>query len=288
MPEWKIAVVQMDCRLADKAANLATIVARLRETAAAGAKLVVFPECAVTGYCFENKAEGLALAEPMPGPSIAAIAEHCMKLGLWAVVGLLEKDGECLYNVCALIGPGGFQASYRKTHLPCVGIDRFTTPGEGPFTIHDLGGLRIGMNICYDGSFPEPARVLMLLGADLVVLPTNWAVGAMSTVEHLIQARALENQMYYAACNRIGEERGFQFFGHSRIVDINGDLLAASSDDRPAILYASIDPARARNKHIVRIPEKYELHRTRHRRPDLYGLICKPLAPEDQPRPTSR
>jgi 5-aminopentanamidase len=135
--------------------------------------------------------------------------------------------------------------------------------------------LRIGMNICYDGSFPETARILMLLGADVVVLPTNWPEGAQSTVKYLIQARALENTIYYAACNRIGQERGFRFIGKSRIVDVSGDLLAASDGDEPAILYADIDPARARDKRIVKIPEVYELHRTNDRRPDLYGVLCE-------------
>src|SRR5256885_901773 len=73
--------------------------------------------------------------------------------------------------------------------------------------------LRIGMNICYDGSFPEAARCLMLLGADLIVLPTNWPTGAISTAKTLIPARALENHLYYAAVNRVGTERGFQFIG---------------------------------------------------------------------------
>ena len=158
--------------------------------------------------------------------------------------------------------------------LPVLGVDRFTTPGDRPFAVHDLGGLRVGMSICYDGSFPETARVLMLLGADLVVLATNWPTGALSTVKYLVQPRALENQVYYAACNRVGQERGFYFIGRSRIVNVNGELLTSSEDDSPTILYADIDPAQARNKHIVKIPKIYELHRTADRRPELYGPLC--------------
>jgi predicted amidohydrolase len=273
MDLWKIAVVQMDIRLADRAHNFDAICTRLMEAAAEGALLVVYPECALTGYCFDSKEEALAQAVPLPGPTTLAIAQRCRQLGVWAIVGLLERDGDRLFNACALIGPDGFKASYRKAHLPFLGVDRFTTPGDQPFAVHDLGGLKIGMNICYDGSFPESARCLMLLGADLIVLPTNWPTGAIGTARTLIPARALENHVYYAAVNRIGTERGFRFIGMSRILGCAGEFLAVSDDDQPTILYAEIDPDKARNKHLVNIPGKYELHRTRDRRPQMYGPI---------------
>jgi predicted amidohydrolase len=234
----------------------------------------VFPECAVTGYCFESKEEVWLHSEMLPGPSTNALAAECRSLRVWAVVGLLERAGNDLFNACALLGPEGLAASYRKIHLPFLGVDRFATRGDRPFAVHDLGGLRVGMTICYDGSFPESARVLMLLGADLVVLPTNWPTGAVSTVKYLVQARALENHIYFAAVNRIGEERGFRFIGQSRVVDCNGELLAASPGDAAEIMYAEIEPARARDKQIVKIPGKYELHRTAHRRPEMYQPLC--------------
>jgi predicted amidohydrolase len=276
MTSWKLAAVQMDCRLGDRAHNLNTVRVKLREAAAQGAKLIVFPECALTGYGFENKNEAWSHAEPLPGPSTDTLAGDCRELGVWVIAGMLEQDadGKRLFNSCALVGPSGYQASYRKIHLPCLGVDRFTTAGDRPFAVHDLGGLRVGMSICYDGSFPETSRVLMLLGADLIVLPTNWPLQARSTMRYLVQARALENHVYYAAVNRIGEERGFRFLGHSRIVDCNGELLAASNCDHAEILYAELDPARPRDKHIVKIPKTYELHRLAHRRPDMYGPIC--------------
>lgn len=275
MPVWKIAGVQMDCRFADTTANLDTIRAQLREAAGQGARLVVFPECALSGYCFASKEQAWPHAEPLPGPSTEALAADCRALGVWAVVGLLERDGDCLFNACALVGPDGLAASYRKIHLPFLGVDRFTTPGDRPFAVHDLGGLRIGLNICYDGSFPESARVLMVLGADVVVLPTNWPTGARGSAKYLSQARALENLVYYVAINRVGEEGGFRFIGWSRIVDPHGELLAVGGDSAE-ILYAEVDPARARNKHIVNIPGQYELHRTRDRRPELYGPLVAP------------
>lgn len=186
---WKIAAVQINSRLGDVAHNLRAVRAGLRDAARLGARLAVFPECVLTGYCFESGEEARPFAEPAPGPSTDALAADCCQLGVWAVVGLLERDGANLFNACALIGPDGFVAAYRKIHLPYLGVDRFTTPGDRPFAVHDLGGLRVGMHICYDGSFPESARVLTVLGADLLVLPTNWPAGAAPTIRHLTAAR---------------------------------------------------------------------------------------------------
>src|SRR5438445_1064381 len=176
MPTWTIAGVQMDCRLAEPAHNLAAIRAKLREAGRCGAKLVVFPECAIPGYCFTSKDEAWEVAESVPGQSTKALVAECRELGVWAIVGLLERDEASgkLYNAAALVGPDGLVGSYRKAHLPCLGVDRFTDPGDRPFAVHDLGGLKVGMTICYDASFPEASRALMLLGADLIVLPTNW------------------------------------------------------------------------------------------------------------------
>jgi predicted amidohydrolase len=273
MALWKIAAVQMDCAFADKARNIESVRARLHEAVTKGARLVVFPECALPGYCYESKDEARPHAETIPGPATQTLAADCAKLDAFCVVGLLESAGDKLFNACTLIGPTGVVANYRKVHLPFLGVDRFTTPGDQPFAVHDIGGLKVGMNICYDGSFPEAARCLMLLGADLIVLPTNWPTGAIGTARTLIPARAMENHVYYAACNRVGTERGFRFIGMSRILGPTGDFLAVSENDEAAILYADIDPDKARNKHLVHMAGKYELHRTRDRRPALYGPI---------------
>ena len=277
MALWKIAAVQMNCRLADKPFNLDVMRSRLREAAGNGARLVVFPECALTGYCFQSKDEALPLAEPVPGPASRALAEDCRALGVWVIFGLLERPERSndFFNACALVGPQGAVASYRKIHLPFLGVDRFATQGDRPFAVHDLGGLRVGINICYDGSFPESARVLAVLGADLVVLPTNWPTGARSTACYLVPARALENHIYYAAVNRVGEERGFRFIGQSRLVGCDGELLTPAGSDQEEILYADVDPAVARQKHIIKIPGQYEIDRIADRRPEMYRPLCE-------------
>ena len=275
MTTWKIAGVQMDCRFAEKGHNLEAVRAKLREAAGHGAKLVIFPECVLSGYGFRSKAEALPHAESIPGPSTEMLGADCRRLGVWAVVGMLERDGDRLFNAAALIGPGRVVANYRKVHLPCLGVDRFTTPGDRPFAVHDLGGLRIGINICYDGSFPEASRVLTLQGADLIALPTNWPPNAWRNPKFVVQTRALENHVYYAAVNRIGEESGFRFIGQSRIADCMGDLLASTDGDGDTVLYATVEPERARNKRIVNIPREYEINRVGDRRPELYGPVCR-------------
>lgn len=273
MNTWKIAAVQMDCRLADTPHNLAGIRARLGEAAAQGARLIIFPECVLTGYAFASKAEAWPVAEPVPGPATDAVADDCRRLGTWACFGLLERDGDRIFNAAALVGPRGEVHGYRKIHLPFLGVDRFLTPGDRPFAVHDLDGLRVGVNICYDGSFPEAARVLTLLGADLIVLPTNWSPAARNNPKVVIPTRALENHVYYAAVNRVGEEGGFSYIGHSRVAGPSGDLLAASDDDRATILYAEIDPEKARRKREVKVPGVYEIDRVGDRRPEMYGPL---------------
>jgi len=275
MSLWKIAAVQMDCRLADVAHNVATIRSALRQAANAGARLVICPECALSGYCFTSRDEALPHAEPLPGPSTQLLLEECARLNVWLVAGMLERDGDRLFNAAALLGPNGQATSYRKVHLPCLGIDRFVDPGDRPFAVHDLGGLRIGITICYDGSFPEASRVLALAGADLIVLPTNWPEDGRRAATYLPAARALENRVYYAAVNRVGEERGFRFIGHSKILDCTGDLLAGCDAPCETILYADIDPERARRKRIVNIPGVYEVDRIADRRPDMYAPIAQ-------------
>ena len=251
MTPWPIACVQIDCTLGDPEANLAAILEALIAAAQRGARLVIFPECVLSGYCFRDKAEAWEQAQTLPGPVSVSLAAACRRLDVFAVVGLLERgEGGALFNSCMLLGPDGLIATYRKIHLPYLGVDRFVTPGDKPFAVHDLGGLRVGMNICYDGTFPESARVLALLGADLVVLPTNWPAGAIGTIK-LTEARALENNVYYAAVNRIGEERGFQFIGRSRVVGPNGEVMTSASPDAPEILLAEIDPSVSRAKRVV-------------------------------------
>ncbi|HEY2908797.1 MAG TPA: carbon-nitrogen hydrolase family protein [Gemmataceae bacterium] len=273
--KWIVAGVQMDCQLRERSTNVRSIIAKLNIAADRGAKLVVFPECIVQGYGYESRAEVAAVAETLPGPSTDAIAEACNRRGVWAVVGLFERDKDKLFNACALIGPNGLVASYRKLHLPCLGADRFTDPGDRPFAVHDIGGLNIGMNICFDGSFPESSRVLTLLGADLIVLPTNWASNARTMATVVSIARSWENHVYYLAVNRIGDESGFHYIGFSSAADHLGNMVHRSPDDVEEIFTMEVDPQAARQKRVVSCAGTYEIDRVNWRRPDMYAPLLE-------------
>jgi predicted amidohydrolase len=275
-PKMRVAAVQMEPTIGEVAHNRTIILRKLREAASAGARLVVFPECALTGYGFTDRVEAWDYAEPIPGPSTGKIATACAELKVHAVFGLLEREADRLYNACVLVGPGGVVGSYRKVHLPFLGVDRFANPGDRPFAVHDAGGMRLGMHICYDGGFPEVGRVLTLLGADVLVLPTNWPTHAECAAEHMMATRAMENVVYTMAVNRVGEERGFRFIGRSSIFGPNGERLAFATPDREEILYAEVDPARARRKRQVRVPGLHEIDRIADRRPAFYTPLVEP------------
>jgi predicted amidohydrolase len=245
----------------------------------------VFPECALTGYCFNSLAEARPHAQSIPGPATTVLQNVCRELNCRVIFGLLEAVNDRVFNAAALVGPEGVAGSYRKVHLPFLGIDRFTEYGDRPFAVQDVGGVKIGLNICYDAGFPEPARCLTLLGADLIVLPTNWPPGAEPAAEYAINARSMENAVYYIAVNRVGVERGFQFIGHSRICDPLGRTLAHAPHTREEILYADIDTQMSRRKHQVRVANLNEVDRLADRRPEFYGPI---VAPHTLVRPRDR
>ena len=247
----------------------------MRETAGRGAGLVVFPECTLTGYCFESLEEAAPFAEAAGGRSAEALAEACRETGAHAVVGFIEHDGGRFYNAALLVGPAGVVGTYRKVHLPFLGVDRFLTPGDRPFAVRDLSGVRTGAQICYDASFPEASRVLKLLGAQVLVLPTNWPPGAWRTPEFVVNARAQENHVFFAAANRVGQERGWRFIGRSKIVDCNGDTLSEAGGDGEEIITAEVEPAEADRNKIVNVAGAYEIDRLADRRPELYGAVAE-------------
>ncbi len=272
----KIACVQTDVSFKDINANLSSLEATVRSEVNQGTELTVFPECYSTGYCFDSLAEAMEFSESVPGPSTDRVAKLCVELKTNVVFGMLEKSGDHLFNVAVLIGPDGLIGCYRKVHLPYLGVDRFTTPGDRPFEVFEAAGVRIGMLICYDGGFPEAARVLSIRGADLIVLPTNWPPGGSYMAEFSINCRAMENGIYFAAVNRIGTENGFSFIGKSRICSPVGATISSIDDASPGILRTEIDPLIARTKRIVRVPGKHLIDRMADRRPEMYAAICEP------------
>ena len=273
----KVAAAQINPQILDKERNLEKCLDSIRIGSKAGATLVVFPECALTGYCFTSRDEATPMAESIPGWSTRTIAALCKELGTYVVVGLLEKSRDRLYNAAAFIGPEGLLGKYRKTHLPYLGVDRFVDHGDKLFQVYDMPLCRVGMSICFDLRFPEPSRVMALEGAEVLTLPTNWPEGAEVSARFFVNTRAAENRIYYVAANRVGTERGFSFIGESKIVDPNGRTLAEASPGKEELIYADIDPAVARSKRVIIRPGEFELPLWEERRPALYRPISRRL-----------
>lgn len=271
----RIACVQMDSHLGQVDYNRNHIATRIHLAAQNGANIVIFPEAAITGYCFESLQEAAEFAEPADGPSLNLISDACRKAGVYAVAGFIEKDGDKYYNAAMLAGPDGLVGNYRKVHLPFLGVDRFLSPGDRQFEIFELPFGKVGVNICYDASFPEAARALKLLGAELIILPTNWPKGAWRTAEYVVNTRANENHVNFAAVDRVGTERGWKFIGRSKVADVNGDTVAEGSADREEIIYADLDLGSASQNKIVISKGQYELDRLGDRRPNFYGIISE-------------
>ena len=268
--------VQMDVKIGDCQANVERMKNWLQDERTQSAQLVVFPECAVTGYCFDSKVEGMTVAEPIPGPSIDRMLSLAKQHGKYLAFGTLEKAGDDLYNSCVLIGPSGIVGVYRKIHLPYLGIDRFTTAGKDPIEVYEIAGMRVGMHICYDASFPEITRVLALKGADLIILPTNWPPGADTFAEYVPNARALENHVYFMSVNRVGEERGFKFIGTSKFCLPTGRAPSFGGTEDECVVGGSVQPHITRNKRLVRVPGKHLIDRFADRRPAHYGKLVEP------------
>ena len=206
---------------------------------------------------------------------------------------LWEREDAAVYNTAFLIGPEGLAARYRKVHTLCLGVDRFARRGDR-FVVSDLPIGRIGMNICYDGTFPESARTLKLMGAQLIVLPTNWPMLHMKRQQ--TQMRAYENHVNYFAVNRVGEERGTVFPGGSLAAGPRGGLLARApphprlghrrprrvADRRRSLvcfLGSTIgNMAETDRNRVVLAPGDYEFDYLADRRPSVYRAVT------DQPQ----
>src|SRR5438094_6588082 len=156
----KIAAVQTDVKIFEKGRNLGRVLADLETAARAGAKLVVFPECALTGYCFASREEAGPLAETVPGPSTEKIAAAAKRVGCTVVVGMLERSGERIYNAAAVISPEGVAGTYRKVHLPYLGSDGFSALGVRPFPVLTPPQARRVLDSSYHCSSPELRRIL--------------------------------------------------------------------------------------------------------------------------------
>lgn len=280
----RIACVQANVVFGNPNANSERVVHELERLKAQGVDLAVFPEAFLTGYCVASAEAAKQIAlhveanqrhEITTAPdAVSAIRQACTNLDIHAIVGFAGSEGTHVYNGAILFLPDGRMLRYKKTHLPELGLDKFVTPGDDLPVFETMLG-KIGILICYDQRVPEAARVLALKGAELIVLPTNWPEGAETSADIMCVARAAENRVFYAACNRVGEENGFRFIGRSKIVAPTGNVLASACDGEETIV-ADIDLAEARNKRSVVRPGEYEWTVFDCRRPELYGKLTEP------------
>lgn len=268
----RIACVQSDVVFGDPEANLRHAIATLERLSSDSVDLAIFPEAFLTGYCVESRAEADRIA--IERGVVAPLQESADRLSITAIVGFAERSGDALFNTAAMVQPGIEPVFYRKTHLPELGLDKFVVGGDDLPVFETRFG-RIGILICFDLRIPEAARVLSLKGAQLIALPTNWPEGAETSAEHVVIARAAENRVFLAACNRVGTENGFRFIGRSKIVAPSGSVVAGAGSASETLV-ADIDLAEAKIKRNVMIPGRYETAVFDSRRPELYHGIEQP------------
>lgn len=231
--------------------------------------LVVLPELALSGYVFCTQDEVAKIAEEIPSGSIfTQFRELSRQLDLSIVYGFAEKAGDQYFNSCALVNPDGSYYIYRKIHL-FYREKLFFSPGEQPFTVHPgKHGIKLGLMICFDWQFPESARSLGLLGAQILCHPSNlvlpWCQEAMKT-------RNLENRCFSITSNRTGteinQEQKQYFTGMSQILGTKGEILIRMNDHEAAVYTVEIDPELAQDKAVTKLNSVYG-----DRRPELYSL----------------
>ncbi|HEX2624331.1 MAG TPA: N-carbamoylputrescine amidase [Sphingomicrobium sp.] len=267
----------------DTAKNIADVGALVREAAGKGAEVVLPPELFESPYFCRVEDEGLfATARPTADhPSVQAMQKLADELQIWIPTSFFEADGPHHYNSLAMISPGGkIEGVYRKSHIPDgPGYEEkfYFRPGNTGFKVWPGAGTTVGVGICWDQWYPETARAMMLMGAEILFYPT--AIGTEPHDPDLDTSRlwrramighAVSNVVPVVAANRIGTECGQRFYGHSFICDERGDLLAEFGADETGVLVATLDITQAKR------------HRAafgffRDRRPELYGRLTQDI-----------
>jgi len=241
MKEIRIAVVQMNPRLAEVSENLVQMSDYLEKICTEQkVDLVVFPELVTTGY--ECGVRFTDLGERVPGPTVNLLAQRAAEFGTHIAFGMVakEKVESILYNAAILIGPDGeFIGQYHKVHLR--GEERLAFRPGYRYPVLETGFGQVGFLISWDLAFPEVARSLALDGVDLLIVCANWAQPDAEEWRTYVLARALENSLFVAAANRVGEEYTYSFFGDSMVVGPRGELYASVEEGVEGYAVARID-----------------------------------------------
>jgi N-carbamoylputrescine amidase len=253
----RIALVQMSC-VENPQENLQKAQERIRQAAAGGANIVCLQELFTTLYfCQTEEYEPFGYAEPIPGPSTAALQELAAELGVVIVASLFEIRAKGVHhNTAAVIdADGSYLGKYRKMHIPDDPgfYEKFYfVPGDLGYKVFDTKFGTIGVLICWDQWYPEAARLTALRGADMLFYPTaiGWATSETSETVRASQRQAwkashlghaVANGVFVAAANRAGAEGELEFWGNSFVSDPFGQVISEAAHNNEEILYADCD-----------------------------------------------
>ncbi|MGY8631005.1 nitrilase-related carbon-nitrogen hydrolase [Bradyrhizobium sp. 14AA] len=244
----KVAAVQFEPTMFEKARNIARLLELCEQAAAAGAKLIVTPEMGTTGYCWFDRAEVRPFVEKVPGPTTDRFAALARKHDCYIVVGMPEADEDDIYfNTAVLIGPDGIVGRHRKTH-PYISEPKWAAAGDLHNQVFETPIGRIALLICMDIHFVETARLMALGGADVICHISNWL--AERTPAPYWMSRAFENGCYVIESNRWGLERTVQFSGGSCVIAPDGQVIAVL-DNGDGVLLSEIDLDAARARRVL-------------------------------------
>ena len=282
-----VAALQMACDW-DRQGNIERAEALVRQAATRGAQIILLPELFETPYfCIEQDTRHLALARTVSeNPAVRHFAHLARELGVVLPISFFEHVGQVYFNSIAILDADGTQLGvYRKSHIPNgpgYQEKNYFSPGDTGFRVWDTRFARIGVGICWDQWFPETARVMALMGAELLLFPT--AIGSepppalpVNSREHwqrIQQGHAAANLTPLIACNRYGLERSLQdpqglylrFYGSSFIADATGAKVAEAPEEGDAVLTHTFDLSE-----IAQLRDNWFVFRDR--RPDLYGPL---------------
>ena len=285
MTTLTVAALQLALNAPDEADNIAAVAALVEQAAAQGARIVLPPELFAGPYfCAIEDEARFALAQPLgDSASVRAMQRLAKALNVAIPTSFFERDGQHFYNSLAMIDADGeILGTYRKSHIPDgPGYEEkyYFRSGNSGFKVWDVCGTRIGVGICWDQWFPEAARIMALMGAELLFYPT--AIGSepydvdfdTSRIwRRAMLGHAASNCMPVIAANRIGAEgqgaSGQAFYGHSFIADHWGDFAAEFGGDDSGVLVATLDLEAARR-------HRAGMGFFRDRRPELYRRIAE-------------
>jgi len=261
--------------------NVARVESLVRAAAAKGAQ-VILPSELFEGlyFCREEKDEFFDWARPVAGhPTITRFQALAKELGVVIPVSFFERDGQAFYNSLAMVdADGSLLGIYRKSHIPDgPGYEEkfYFRPGNTGFKVWDTRFGKLGVGICWDQWYPECARAMMLLGAEILFYPTaigtepeNPDLDTKDLWQRAMIGHAVSNVVPVVASNRTGTEGDQTFYGHSFIADHRGEKLAELGRTESGVILADFDLEEIRRN-------RASFGFFRDRRPDLYGIIAK-------------